>query len=151
MRSPNCYTQFIFLALNGLLAWNSIGCVAIHANPANVESLNLESIDSQYANDAKKFPEVRGISVQTLQYLQTHEEVVLVDVRSPQEQYVAMIPGAISVAEFERDRQKYSGFAIIPYCTVGYRSGLYAQKLQQQGWQVFNLEGGILAWNYLHP
>jgi hypothetical protein len=30
--------------------------------------------------------------------------------------------------------------------TLGYRSGLYAQELQQQGIQAANLIGGICAW-----
>ncbi|MEO1465267.1 MAG: rhodanese-like domain-containing protein, partial [Cyanobacteria bacterium J06633_1] len=37
----------------------------------------------------------------------------------------------------------------IAYCTIGYRSGLYAQKLAQQGIEVLNLEGSLLAWSHV--
>jgi hypothetical protein len=35
---------------------------------------------------------------------------------------------------------------VLPCSTVGYRSGLYAQELQEQGIQAANLIGGICAW-----
>jgi sodium/bile acid cotransporter 7 len=34
---------------------------------------------------------------------------------------------------------------VIVYCTVGYRSGLAARYLQEQGFDAKNLVGGILA------
>lgn len=35
---------------------------------------------------------------------------------------------------------------VVPYCTVGYRSGKYAEALQKEGFQVANLACSILGW-----
>ena len=61
---------------------------------------------------------------------------------------VSRIPGAVTAAEFESNLEQYQDAVAIAYCTIGHRSGLYAQKLQQQGINVFNLEGSLLAWTH---
>lgn len=71
---------------------------------------------------------------------------ILVDVRSEAEYSVSMIPGAITKAQYERDQKNYSGRTVIPYCTVGGRSGQYAAKLAAKGVKVQNFKGSILAW-----
>ena len=112
------------------------------------EEWKQEKIEALYSHYARKFPEVQGISIQELQQLQKQEKVILVDVRTPQEMEVSMIMGAISQAEFERKHAKYRNSTIVPYCTIGSRSGIYAEKLQKQGFKVFNLEGSILSWSH---
>jgi hypothetical protein len=54
---------------------------------------------------------------------------ILVDVRSKKEQMVSKILGSISAKEFESDPTRYEGKIVIPYCTVGGRSYLYAKRL----------------------
>ena len=71
---------------------------------------------------------------------------VLVDVRSPEEQAVSIIPGAITAKQFEADRKEYQDRTILVYCTVGYRSNLYALDLIEQGLTAKNYKGSILAW-----
>ncbi len=71
---------------------------------------------------------------------------VVVDVRGDAEVNVSVIPGAITKAEFEKDRQKYAGRLVIPYCTVGGRSGAYATELAEDGVNVRNYKGSILKW-----
>jgi rhodanese-related sulfurtransferase len=77
-------------------------------------------------------------------------DTLVVDVRDPEEFLVSHLEGARSLplAELEssgwppdwrRDRP------VIVYCTVGYRSGLAARYLQEQGFDAKNLVGGILA------
>jgi rhodanese-related sulfurtransferase len=73
-------------------------------------------------------------------------DFVLVDVRSKAEVNVSVIPGAITKAEFERNRRMYRGLMVIPYCTVGGRSGDYARQLAKSGVQVKNYRGSILEW-----
>ncbi|MGB5135155.1 MAG: rhodanese-like domain-containing protein [Prochlorococcaceae cyanobacterium] len=70
----------------------------------------------------------------------------LVDVRAAHEQAVSILPGAISRQAFERDRERYRGQLIVPYCTIGLRSGLYAQRLIDEGFMARNLAGSVLAW-----
>ena len=81
---------------------------------------------------------------------------VLVDVRSEAEMSVSMIPGAIKLAEFEhiirqpgaqQDRLK-TKCTIIPYCTIGYRSGQYGEKLIRAGFQHVRNGEGIILWTY---
>ena len=103
-------------------------------------------IDAMYQKARQSFPDVSEITADELQALKASENVVLVDVRSDQEQAVSMIPGAITSAYFEEHQPDYRGAAVAVYCTVGQRSGNYAKMLQADGWRVFNLKGTILAW-----
>ncbi len=109
-----------------------------------------DRIMAMYRQYATEFPQVEEITVSELQQLQQQgQELILVDVRSPEERAVSFIPGAITTEEFERDLQQYQDSTVIAYCTIGYRSGKYAQKIQQQGVQVLNLEGSLLAWSHI--
>ncbi|MGB5712147.1 MAG: rhodanese-like domain-containing protein, partial [Waterburya sp.] len=93
-----------------------------------------DRIMTMYRQYAQEFPQVEEITVSELQQLQQQgQELILVDVRSPEERAVSFIPGAITTKEFEQDLQKYQDSTIVAYCTIGYRSGKYAQKMQQQG------------------
>ena len=38
------------------------------------------------------------------------------------------------------------GKTAMAYCTIGYRSGLYAEDRGREGIRVLNVQGGILAW-----
>ena len=102
-------------------------------------------------------PDVPGISVEelaaaasrggfALQAGDDKQPYLLVDVRDGNEFAVSMIPGAVTRAEYERNPARYAGHRIIPYCTVGYRSGKYTKALIEQGVDAVNFEGGIMAW-----
>ncbi|MFQ5525988.1 MAG: rhodanese-like domain-containing protein [Thermoanaerobaculia bacterium] len=105
-------------------------------------------IEQLYARSKKLFPEVADLTVDELDRLCEHAPVTLIDVRNPPEQEVSMIPGAITAAEFEADPGSHAGSSLVTYCTVGHRSGLYAQRLQAAGHRVFNLRGAILSWTH---
>ncbi|MEM9314066.1 MAG: rhodanese-like domain-containing protein [Pseudomonadota bacterium] len=72
--------------------------------------------------------------------------LLLVDVRSEREIAVSMIPGAISKAQYERAPERYADYRIVPYCTLGYRSGRYTRRLLDAGRDAVNFEGSIMAW-----
>lgn len=72
--------------------------------------------------------------------------IVLVDVRSEAERSVSMIPGAITAGTFEADLTSYEGKIIVPYCTIGGRSYLYARKLSAAGISTRNYRDSILGW-----
>ena len=74
------------------------------------------------------------------------DSFVLVDVRSNAETDVSIIPGAITKTEFEQNRDRYRGKTVVAYCTVGYRSGIYTNKLRLMGWSARNYKGSILDW-----
>lgn len=71
---------------------------------------------------------------------------VLVDVRSPEEVAVSIIPGAITKQQFEKEKEKYRDKLIIPYCLVGGRSTSYANELKKSGLAVRNYKGSIAEW-----
>ena len=75
-------------------------------------------------------------------------EYILVDVRSKKEQQVSMLPNAISDVEFLKNTEKFKDRKIIAYCTIGYRSALFAEKLKKL--KIVNLIGGVLAWSHIH-
>ena len=105
-------------------------------------------IEKLYARSKKLFPGIEDLTVEGLDRLRKIEDVVLVDVRNPPEQAVSMIPDSITSRELESDLDAYAGKTLVTYCTIGHRSGLYAQKLQTSGFKVFNLKGSILAWTH---
>ncbi len=77
--------------------------------------------------------------------------LVLIDVRDPKEQVVSMLPHALTTYQFAQ-RFKHGippAKRIVVYCTIGYRSGKYAEQLAKQNIVAMNLEGGILAWTFV--
>lgn len=77
------------------------------------------------------------------------EKPVLLDVRTRAEFEVSHLPGAQrvepnaspSAIDLPRDRP------IVTYCSVGYRSGAFAEKLRQAGYtDVRNMSGSIFQW-----
>lgn len=109
----------------------------------------LARIDRMYEHYREEFPEVPGITVDELvAALEGEAPPVLVDVRSAAEREVSIIPGAITSEEFEARMDELEDRPVVTYCTIGYRSGLYANGLLSRGWDARNLEGSILAWTY---
>jgi rhodanese-related sulfurtransferase len=76
----------------------------------------------------------------------TERPAVLVDVRELHERRVSMLPGAIAKQDFERNSARYRSWLVVPYCTIGLRSGLYTRELRCRGFEVRNLAGSALAW-----
>jgi rhodanese-related sulfurtransferase len=57
-----------------------------------------------------------------------------------------MIPGAVTKAEYEANAERYADYRIVPYCTVGVRSGAYTRELRERGIDAVNFDGSILGW-----
>ncbi len=104
----------------------------------------------------ERFPEVRQLGTAELTARRAaNDDLLLVDVRQPDEFATSHIQGARNVpldgappTEFAR------GFAEVPksrpivlYCSVGYRSSMAAERLRELGFtDVHNLEGSIFEW-----
>ena len=73
-------------------------------------------------------------------------DFIIVDVRTDAEVNVSVIPSAITKARYEKNKKQYEGRIVIPYCTVGVRSGAYAKQLVGNGVKVKNYKGSILKW-----
>ena len=88
--------------------------------------------------------------------------LLVVDVRSEAEFAVSMIPGAVTKAQFEANAEikarvtaaggmydgveRYADHRIVPYCTVGVRSGAYTRELRERGLDAVNFDGSIIGW-----
>lgn len=94
--------------------------------------------DSRYIVSADQ---IRSMQADTTE----SEGFVLIDVRDERESSVSILPGAITLDEFEGS-DEYRGKTAIVYCTVGVRSNTYANRLREQGWEAYNYKGGILDW-----
>ncbi len=108
-----------------------------------------ERIEAIYRKSKRSFPRIADLTAEELQGRLAEENVVVVDVRSPEEQAVSMIDGAITSGEFEARLEAYEGATVVAYCTLGHRSGLYVQELQSRGWTALNLIGAIVAWTHV--
>jgi rhodanese-related sulfurtransferase len=115
-------------------------------NPELSDAQKRQIVYRMYADYKKDFPAVQDVSPQEAMALLKSDQVVFVDVRTPEEMKVSMLPQAVSRQEFQKDPARYAGKKIVAYCTISYRSGKFAQEMTRQGITVYNLTGGILAW-----
>lgn len=104
------------------------------------------AVDAAYTATAKKFRDVPNMPVEEAQQRLREGSIVLVDVRSPEEQAVSMVAGAVTAQDFDERQDDFTGKTVVTYCTVGYRSGMLARSLKESGWEAYNLHGAILGW-----
>ena len=83
---------------------------------------------------------------------EAHTNAVLLDVRTPEEIAQGTIDGSININAFDADfaaklGKLDSSKAYFVYCRSGRRSANACQLLAKQGVkELFNLEGGYMAW-----
>lgn len=138
---PTLMVRRIFLAsaMLTLAVW-STGLWADNGN-------KLKTVYDLYAGyKAKAFPMVTDITPKAAMALLNVGRVVFVDTREPAEMQVSMLPGAITRDDFLAQPTAYAGSTPIVYCTISYRSGLFARDMALKGITVLNLAGGLLAW-----
>lgn len=136
--------QLVPLALATLLCLSlGGGC-----STSSTDEPKTARIEAMYKRYRGSFPDVPEITVAELLRIKAKQAVVLIDVREAEERAVSIIPGAITPAQFEARPDHYAGKPLVAYCTIGYRSGLYAQRLRRRGLRAFNLRGGILLWTH---
>lgn len=114
--------------------------------PPATDAERLARVHAMYAGYREAFPAVAAIDAEELlAALDGEAPPVLVDVRSPEEQAVSTLPGALTVEAFEAVQPPGP---VVTYCTIGARSGEYAEQLRQAGRDVKNLAGSLLAWTH---
>ncbi len=85
------------------------------------------------------------------------KQLVLLDIRSPEEYQVSHLNGAELIDYETFDPGSISHISksstVVVYCSVGYRSERVGEKMNELGFQeVYNLYGGIFQWkNQGHP
>ena len=100
--------------------------------------------------------QIKTLPVTDFEKMLTRNDVLLVDVRTPEEFQQQHLPNAININYNSSDfitqiKQLDSTKTLLLYCKSGNRSNKAAQLLQQEGIiNVYELEGGITAWNNTH-
>jgi rhodanese-related sulfurtransferase len=116
--------------------------------PARAEKLESKlRVAMLKANRDVKGPWIKAAE---LKAILEDTNLILVDVRKPAEQEVSMLPHALDTYQFA-DGYRHGippGKRLVLYCTIGYRSGKYAEQLAGMGVKSEVLEGGILMWSF---
>ena len=84
------------------------------------------------------------------EYLKNNKNVSLIDVRETEEVKAGKIPGAVNIPlgliEFRlQDIDKSKEHIMV--CRSGNRSGMAASILENHGYNVINMDGGMLDWD----
>ena len=94
---------------------------------------------------------LRAFSARDGTYARGSKPVVVVDVRTDAETRVSVIRGALTKRAFEArlDAGDFATHAVVAYCTIGYRSAQYVEKLRKEkDLDAYNLRGSVLAWTH---
>jgi rhodanese-related sulfurtransferase len=120
-------------------------------NPGDLTDAEKRArIDELYEGYRSDFPGAPEVTAEALaRMLAGPEPPVLVDVRGADEREVSTLPGAVSREEFEAHPERFAGREVVTYCTIGYRSGRYAEELVEKGWKAHNLRGSIVSWTHI--
>ena len=141
----NFYLASAFVVLIAVLA---VACSQSQLRPASFftgESA-VENIQTRVLHEMLAEREARVGNANEGGEQEPSSDFVVVDVRSEKEFDVSVIPGAITKPQFEKDAASYRDKLVICYCTVGWRSGIYAKQMADKGFEVKNYKGSILAW-----
>ena len=108
-----------------------------------------KSFSQIVAEALEKIPQVGPAELQSR--LEAGEQVVVIDVREPDEFAKGKIPGAYTiprgVLEMQVDGRLPLDTTVVLYCGAGARSALACKSLAEMGYdKVENLEGGWQSW-----
>ena len=133
----------------GLLFW--ILATILLPQPAQSDSeltdeQKKEIVYQLYADYKKEFPGVKDMTPLEAMKLMKTGQVVFVDTRRAAEMEVSKLPDAVTKDDFLKDHSRYKDRTVVGYCTISYRSGLFAEEMSEKGVMIYNLSGGLLAW-----
>lgn len=117
-----------------------------HSEPTMPEAQKKDIVYKMYADYQLDFPGVNDIHYHEAVELLKEGQIIFVDTRKPAEIAVSALPDAITKKEFMNHPEQYKGKTVVAYCTISYRSGIFAREMAKKGIAVSNLTGGILAW-----
>ena len=107
---------------------------------------NFLRIDQLSTRNHENYSAVVEIDFESVNDLIKENKAILIDVRTEKEIEISLIPGEVLKKDFQKSKNLYKNKIIIPYCTIGYRSGLYSKELISMGFNALNFRGGILSW-----
>jgi rhodanese-related sulfurtransferase len=99
----------------------------------------------------RRFSNVREITPGEATRMLNHENAIMVDMRSDKEYREGHIVNAIHTPVDKKGTsgklEKYRDRSLIVYCRSGQQSAKLSGQLSKQGYtSVYNLKGGVLAW-----
>ncbi|WP_029458513.1 rhodanese-like domain-containing protein [Solidesulfovibrio alcoholivorans] len=128
-----------------LVALLLLGLCACSRPPAD-DAARKARVYELYAGYKKDFPQAPEISAAQAVALAQQGELLPIDVREPVERAVSTLPGAVTAKQYLADPGRFAGKKAVAYCTIGYRSGVWAAQEAKEGLPVANLAGGLLGW-----
>ena len=100
-----------------------------------------------------RYPDVIWVDSETLSDWMddsSSRELVLLDVRAPDEQRVSHLKNALHLDSKNPDIDALTipaSATVVVYCSIGYRSAAVIDQLEQAGIEnIYNLEGGLFGW-----
>lgn len=148
--SPSFIPRLLLLMFAGILASSPRSSIA----QDKVED-SADSWTTTINMIRARFPGVAHVRTDTLQsWLDKspkQEDLMLLDVRKPEEFAVSHLQGARAASSKDEAMRILRGVPanrrIVVYCSVGYRSSELAEFLMKTGFtEVYNLEGSIFRW-----
>jgi len=126
----------LVVACRAQLSWERV-LAKVRGDFPRVEQLSTAELAAWLADDSRPAP-------------------LLLDVREADEYAVSHLPGALrvspSAATVELPEDFVPGHPIVAYCSVGYRSSRWLERLRASGDEdlgasrIYNLEGSIFRW-----
>ena len=107
-------------------------------------------VDTMYSWYKQKFAGVKDLTPAQVM-ARPPTELLLVDCRQEPEQAISVLKGDVVLRRQVSDEELLQANKdLVFYCTIGYRSGIAAQKFAQQhpaaSSRVYNLAGSCLGW-----
>ena len=122
-----------------------LGLCACSRPPAD-DAARKDRVYALYAGYKKDFPQAEEISAAQAVALAHKGELLPIDVREPAERAVSTLPDAVTAKQYLADPGRFAGKKAVAYCTIGYRSGVWAEEEAKKGLPVANMSGGLLGW-----
>jgi len=142
------YRRTIWGMLTAILTFAFVTLMGQQSMSSNdlSDAAKHQKVESLYDGYKTNFPDVLDLTPRQAMDFIADQKTVFIDTREPEEQQISMLPGAITEKEFLNNYKSYEDHVKIAYCTISYRSGVFADNFQKRGIPVYNLRGGILAW-----
>lgn len=139
------------MALKRLILMACIAALFFSPHPSGAagsltDAQKRNAVYEMYREYKRDFPQVSDISTDDARRALSDGGVQFVDVRKPEEIRISTLPGAIDKERFLQNLEGYQDKTVVVFCTISYRSGIFAQEMASRGIAVQNLKGGILAW-----
>ena len=136
------FTQFLLFVTTLLLTWNC-------SSAQKQEQRTSQQAQPEVASPSVPF---QNISVSTFKEKMDGEDVVILDVRTPQEISQGKIGDALEINVLESDfmnkvQELDPNKTYLVYCKVGGRSSRACDMMAKAGFKnLYNLDGGYTAW-----